>query len=60
MNAHPTDDCDAWFRVKVQEALEDRRPTVPHADVMRELRELIGRKQEEGGLAPTLRVMLVS
>ena len=39
----PADDCDAWFRAKVQEALEDRRPPVPHADVMRELRELIER-----------------
>ena len=35
---------DAWFRAKVQEALEDKRPTVPHAEVMREMRELIGRK----------------
>ena len=40
----PKNDYDAWFRAKVQEALEDRRPTVPHADVMREMRELIGRK----------------
>ena len=38
------DDYDAWFRTKVQEALEDQRPTVPHAEVMRDMRELIGRK----------------
>lgn len=48
------DDYDAWFRAKVQEALEDQRRTVPHAEVMRDMRELIGRKKEEGGLAPTL------
>ena len=37
------DDHDTWFRGKGQEALEDRRPNVPHAEVMREMRELIGR-----------------
>lgn len=26
-------DHDAWFRAKVQEALEDSRPTVPHDEV---------------------------
>jgi DNA-damage-inducible protein J len=36
---------DAWFRAKVQEALEDQRPTLPHADVMRSMRELIERKR---------------
>lgn len=40
----PADEYDAWFRAKVQEALEDQRPTVLHAEVMRETRELIGRK----------------
>ncbi|CAN1569957.1 hypothetical protein MCELHM10_03143 [Paracoccaceae bacterium] len=44
MNAHPTDDCGAWFRAKVQVVLEERRPSVPHAEVMREMRELIGKK----------------
>lgn len=39
----PADGYDAWFRAKVQEAMEDRRPTVPHADVMQDMRELIGR-----------------
>jgi DNA-damage-inducible protein J len=24
---------DAWFRAMVQEALDDRRPTIPHDDV---------------------------
>ena len=27
--------CDAWFRAKVQEALDDTRPSVPHRQVMR-------------------------
>lgn len=43
-NKKPSDEYDAWFRARVQEALEDRRPTVPHAEVMREMRKLIGRK----------------
>lgn len=36
---------DAWFRAKVREALQDDRPTIPHADVMAEMRELIERKR---------------
>lgn len=32
-----TEDFDAWFRAKVQEALEDPRPTIPHQDVERHL-----------------------
>ena len=36
---------DAWFRAKVQEALQDQRPTLPHAEVMREMRGLIERKR---------------
>ncbi|WP_026155105.1 type II toxin-antitoxin system RelB/DinJ family antitoxin [Paracoccus sp. N5] len=36
---------DAWFRAKVREALEDDQPTIPHADVMAEMRELIERKR---------------
>lgn len=35
---------DAWFRAKVREALEDDSPTIPHADVMAEMRDLIERK----------------
>jgi len=26
---------DAWFRAKVQEALDDPRPMIPHAEVMK-------------------------
>ena len=36
---------DAWFRAKVQEALEDSRPTVPHKQVMAEARDLIAKKR---------------
>lgn len=40
-----SDTYDAWFRAKVREALEDERPTMAHADVMAEMRELIDRKR---------------
>jgi DNA-damage-inducible protein J len=36
---------DAWFRAKVWEALNDARPTLPHADVVAEMRELIDQKR---------------
>lgn len=36
---------DAWFRAKVQEALEDPSPTIPHDQVMRDARALIDRKR---------------
>lgn len=36
---------DAWFRAKVREALEDDQPTIPHVDIMAEMRELIERKR---------------
>lgn len=36
---------DAWFRVKVQEALADPRATTPHAQVMQEARALIDGKR---------------
>lgn len=39
------DTYDTWFRAKVWEALDDARPTLPHADVMTEMRELIDRKR---------------
>jgi len=35
---------DAWFRAKVHEALNDPRPSVSHAQVMEDARELIDRK----------------
>ena len=36
---------DAWFRAKVQEALADSRPAVPHQQVMDEAQALIQRKR---------------
>ena len=36
---------DAWFRAKVQEALDDPRPPAPHAQVMDEAQALIERKR---------------
>ena len=36
---------DAWFRAKVQEALADARPTVPHQQVMNEAQELIDKRR---------------
>lgn len=36
---------DAWFRIKVQEALQDPRPKSPHDQVIREARALIDGKR---------------
>jgi DNA-damage-inducible protein J len=36
---------DAWFRAKVQEALDDTRPTVSHRQVMDEAQAVIDRKR---------------
>ncbi len=36
---------DAWFRAKVQEALEDTRPPVAHQHVMDEAQALVDRKR---------------
>lgn len=38
---------DAWFRTKVQEALADTRPTVPHRQVMNEVQARIDRKRRD-------------
>ncbi len=35
---------DAWFRARVQEALDDPRPGLPHEQVMAEVRALIESK----------------
>lgn len=40
---------DAWFRAKVQEALDDPHPTVPHAEVMDDAQALIERKRRAPG-----------
>ncbi len=39
------DTYDAWFRAKVREALDDPAPSLPHAEVMAEMRELIAAKR---------------
>ena len=36
---------DAWFRAKVQEALDDPRPPVPHDQVMNQAQALIDGKR---------------
>jgi DNA-damage-inducible protein J len=36
---------DAWFRAKVQEALDDTRPTVSHKQVMNEAQAVIDTKR---------------
>lgn len=36
---------DAWFRAKVQEALTDPAPAIPHREVMDEAQALIERKR---------------
>ncbi|WP_417839540.1 type II toxin-antitoxin system RelB/DinJ family antitoxin [Tritonibacter scottomollicae] len=36
---------DAWFRAKVQEALDDPRPTTPHAKAMQDAQVLIDGKR---------------
>ncbi|MDO8901391.1 MAG: type II toxin-antitoxin system RelB/DinJ family antitoxin [Phenylobacterium sp.] len=38
---------DAWFRVKVQEALTDSSPTLPHRQVMDEAQARIDRKRRD-------------
>jgi hypothetical protein len=34
VQALPDDEYDAWFRAKVQRALQDPRPSIPHEEVM--------------------------
>lgn len=36
---------DVWFRAKVREALEDPRPSAPHAQAMQEVQAVIDRKR---------------
>ena len=36
---------DSWFRAKVQEALEDKRPSVSQSEIMQGARDLIGKKR---------------
>ena len=43
--AHDAEAHDAWFRAKVQEALDDPRPTTPHEQVMSNSQALIDGKR---------------
>lgn len=36
---------DAWFRAKVREALDDPRPSIPHAKVMQDAQAVIDAKR---------------
>lgn len=45
------DSYDAWFRAKVQEALMETGPAIPHGQVMDEARALVERKRR--GRSPT-------
>jgi hypothetical protein len=36
---------DRWFRAQVQEAIDDPRPSIPHDQVMAEMREIIAKKR---------------
>ena len=38
---------DRWFREQVQAALDDPRPSIPHDQVMAELRALIASKRRK-------------
>lgn len=42
---------DRWFRAKVQASLDDPRPSIPHDQVMAEMRALLEakRKQRDAG-----------
>lgn len=42
------DSYDRWFRAKVQAALDDSRPGIPHDEVMAEMRALIASKRKKG------------
>jgi DNA-damage-inducible protein J len=41
------DSYDTWFRAKVQEALDEEGPGIPHDVVMQEMRELIESKRRK-------------
>jgi len=37
---------DRWFRAQVQEAIDDPRPSIPHDQVMAEMRAIIAAKRK--------------
>jgi len=40
---------ELWFRAKVQEALDDPRPSIPHDQVMAQMRAIIASKKKNAG-----------
>jgi hypothetical protein len=36
---------DRWFRAQVQESIDDPSPSIPHDQVMAEMREIIAKKR---------------
>ena len=38
---------DRWFRAKVQASLDDPRPSIPHDQVMAEMRAMLAAKREK-------------
>ena len=43
---------DAWFRKKVQEALDDPRPGIPHDEVMAEMRAIVDKARARADRDP--------
>lgn len=41
------DSYDQWFRAKVQEALDDTRPNIPHDEVARRMQERFARLRQQ-------------
>ena len=42
-SAQEYQDYDAWFRAKVQEALDSTEPTVPHDEVVKDVKAIIAK-----------------
>ncbi|MGY2682677.1 type II toxin-antitoxin system RelB family antitoxin [Pseudomonas tolaasii] len=41
------DSYDSWFRAKVQASIDDPRPSIPHDQVMAEMRALLEARRKE-------------
>jgi hypothetical protein len=51
----PTDpvEYDKWLCAQVQEAIDDPRPSIPHEEVMAQMRALLARKRQAAvGVVP--------
>ncbi len=46
-NAEEAEAYDRWFRAKVQAGIDDPRPSIPHEQVMAEMRALLAAKQKK-------------